>query len=213
MEKMLVAQALDERDFLRKKILEKITKLDVATVVKISDTATDNGIELEKYKSDAISAVQSIRDQIKRYKAINLAINNSNAKETVVVCGTTMTRAEAITMRKYHSSIVDLDYKLNEVLYTQISKAKVSYSNLKSLYERTKDKHISTLLQSDKAAELDKDQIDAIDTITKRDIPVIIDPLNLIDKVDTFIDDQERFYKELETAIKVSNASTFIEIE
>lgn len=213
MEKMLVAQALDERDFLRKKILEKIGKLDVATVVKVNDTTTDNGIELEKFKSTATSVVQSIRDQIKRYKAINLAISNSNAKETVVVSGTTMTRAEAITMRKDHSTGTDLDDKLNSVLHDQISTAMMSYSRAKTLYDKMKDKYTSTLLQSDKAAELSQDQIDAIDAITKREVPVLVDPLNLVEKVDTFIEDQERFYKELETAIKVSNASTFIEIE
>ena len=62
-------------------------------------------------------------------------------------------------------------------------------------------------------SKLTQDQIDAIDAITKLEVPVLVDPLNLYDKVDTFIEDQEKFYKELETAIKVSNASTFIEVE
>lgn len=213
MEKMLIAEALDERDFLRKKILEKIKKLNVATVVKTSDNAVDNGKTIDQFNEDAVSAVQSIKDQINRYKAINLAIAKSNATETVTVCGRTMSRAEAITIRKDHVSGIDLEDCLNRKLFDSISDAQVTYSRLKTNYERSRDKYIQTLLASEGAKELSDDKLKAVDSITKGDIPVLLDPVDLANQVDSFVETQEKFYKELDTAIKVSNASTFIEID
>ena len=212
-EKMVVAQALDERDFLRKKILEKIGKLNVATVVKSSDKTTENGTPIDKYQKDAVAAVQSIRDLIKRYKAINLAIAKSNTSEIVTVNGVSMTRAEAITLRKDHVAGTDLDDALNRTLFQQIQRAQAAFGRQKTVCERTKKDFIQTLLNSEKTNELDQDKIDAVSKITDGDTPVLVDPINLADKVDTYAEEQERFYKELETAIKVSNASTFIEID
>lgn len=210
---MLIAEALDERDFLRKKILEKIKKLKAATVVKTSDKTVDDGRTIEQFNEDAVAAVQSIRDQIKRYKAINLAIANSNATETVTVGGRTMTRAEAITIRKDHTMQADLEDMLNRKLFDSIGDAQVVYSRTKSSYEKSRERYIQTLLNSEGAKELSEDKLLAVDSITKGDIPVLLDPVKLIDKADTFVEEQERFYKELETAIKVSNASTFIELD
>ena len=210
---MLIAEALDERDFLRKKILEKIKKLKAATVVKTSDKTVDDGRTIEQFNEDAVTAVQSIRDQIKRYKAINLAIANSNSTETVTVGGRTMTRAEAITIRKDHAMQADLEDMLNRKLFESIGDAQVIYSRSKSAYEKSRERYIQTLLNSEGAKELSEDKLLAVDSITKGDIPVLLDPVKLIDKVDTFVEEQERFYKELETAIKVSNASTFIELD
>ena len=212
MEKMLVAEALDERDFLRKKIQEKIADLDVVTVVKTSDKTTDNGVEISKYNDDAKAAVQSIKDMITRYKAINLAIAKSNATETVTVDGQTMTRAEAITLRKDHTMGAELEENLNKQLIRQLEAAQTSFVRAKRNYDTLKDKYTQTMLSSEKEDKLSEEKINGIDALTKGEIPVLLDPVNVAGKVDDFKEKQERFYKDLETAIKVSNASTTIEI-
>ena len=212
MEKLLVAEALDERDFLRKKILEKIGKLKVVAVVQTADKTTEDGVEIEKFKSDAVAAVQSIRDQIARYKAINLAIAKSNATETITVGGKTMTRAEAITLRKDHTAGTELEETLNRSLFSQINNGKVQFTRMKKSADQVKDRYINTILQAEGIKELPEEKLNAVSTMTDGNYPVLLDPISLADKVDTFVEDQEKFYKELETAIKVSNASTFIEV-
>jgi len=208
MEKLLVAEALDERDFLRKKILEKIGKLKVVAVVQTADKTTEDGVEIE----NAVAAVQSIRDQIARYKAINLAIAKSNATETITVGGKTMTRAEAITLRKDHTAGTELEETLNRSLFSQINNGKVQFTRMKKSADQVKDRYINTILQAEGIKELPEEKLNAVSTMTDGNYPVLLDPISLADKVDTFVEDQEKFYKELETAIKVSNASTFIEV-
>lgn len=212
MEKMLVAEALDERDFLRKKILEKISELNVVAVVKASDTTTENGRDIEKFKEEAKSQVQSIRDMITRYKNINLAISKSNATETITVDGKTMTRAEAIALRKDHTVGSELEELLNKNLIKKAQNAQIRFAEKKNLYEKAKDRYIQTMLSSEGAKELSEDKINAVDALTKGDVPVLIDPNDIVSNIDTYIEKQEKFYKDLDTAIKVSNASTTIEI-
>ena len=212
MEKILVAKALDDRDFLRKKITEKIGSIKAVAVVQAADKTTDDGVEIEKFKADAVAAVQSIRDQIARYKLINLAIAKSNATEMITVAGKTMTRAEAITLRKDHTAGKELEENLNRVLFNQINNGKIQFSKMKRSADNVKDRYISTILQAEGEKELSEQKLNAVNTMTDGNYPVLIDPLSLADQVDTFVEDQEKFYKELETAIKVSNASTYIEI-
>ena len=212
MEKMLVAEALDERDCLRKKILEKISELNVVAVVKASDTTTENGRDIEKFKEEAKSQVQSIRDMITRYKNINLAISKSNATETITVDGKTMTRAEAIALRKDHTVGSELEELLNKNLIKKAQNAQIRFAEKKNLYEKAKDRYIQTMLSSEGAKELSEDKINAVDALTKGDVPVLIDPNDIVSNIDTYIEKQEKFYKDLDTAIKVSNASTTIEI-
>ena len=79
-EKMLVTQALDERDLLVKKIADKITKASFVDTIKPNeDKVFAKRIDKEEYAKEAESAYQQIVDLIERFQKIDAAIVASNA--------------------------------------------------------------------------------------------------------------------------------------
>ena len=79
-EKMLVTQALDERDLLVKKIADKIAKASFVDTIKPNeDKVFAKHIDKEEYAKEAESAYQQIVDSIERFQKIDSAIVASNA--------------------------------------------------------------------------------------------------------------------------------------
>lgn len=78
--KILVTQALDERDLLAKKINDKIQAAVLADVVKNNeDRVYNRRITREEFRKAAESAYQQIVDLIERYNRLEAAIVESNA--------------------------------------------------------------------------------------------------------------------------------------
>ena len=78
-EKMLVTQALDERDLLVKKIGDKIEKIKMVDTKKRNEEKTaDSRVTPEEFGSTAASAYQQIMDLIDRFQRIDAAIVASN---------------------------------------------------------------------------------------------------------------------------------------
>ena len=215
MEKMLVAQALDERDFLRDKIIDKINSLKgkLVVTVKASDTTTPTGVTIDEFKENAKSSYQSIKDLIKRYRDINLAINESNIKETVTVGDKTYTRAEAIALRSEYQSTKSIDKILNNLLISEASNGLARYTTTVDAFERHRRDFINSILGRDNSKDSDtNDLVKALEDFMIKGKPVLIDPLEITTKYDEISQEKTKFFKDLETAIKVSNATTFIEI-
>ena len=83
-EKMLVTQALDERDLLVKKIGDKIVKASFVDTIKPNeDKVFAKRIDKTEYAKEAESAYQQIKDLIERFQKIDAAIVESNAKTEV----------------------------------------------------------------------------------------------------------------------------------
>ena len=80
-EKMLVTQALDERDLLVKKIADKIAKASFVDTIKPNeDKVYAKRIGKEEYAKEAEAAYQQIVDLIDRFQKIDAAIVDSNAR-------------------------------------------------------------------------------------------------------------------------------------
>ena len=77
-EKLLVCDALDERDFLRKKIMNAIKESSFIGAKREREDNV-NGVSVSKFEDNAKATYQSIKDMIKRYNAIDIAITQSNA--------------------------------------------------------------------------------------------------------------------------------------
>jgi hypothetical protein len=216
MEKMLITQALDERDFLRTKITDKINKLsgNMVAVVKASDTTTASGLTIDEFKEKVKSSYQSIQDLIKRYRAINIAINNSNNTETVTVKGKTYTRSEAIALRSEYLSKNSIDKMLNDVITREASDGLYRYQTNLDRFAAHKRDYINAFLGKDRTKDSINDDklIETIENFISKDNPILIDPLEITKNYDSLTQEATEFFKELETAIKVSNATTFIEI-
>ena len=99
-EKMLVTQALDERDLLAKKIRDKIEKIRLVDCKKRNEdkTVTDR-VSAEEFAKNAESAYQQIMDLIDRYQRLESAIIASNASTYVETSRGRLSVAAAIALR------------------------------------------------------------------------------------------------------------------
>ena len=99
-EKMLVTQALDERDLLVKKINSKIAKASFVDTIKPNEEKVFAGnMKKEDYAKEAEAAFQQIMDLIDRYQKIDAAIVASNASTFVTTSYGTYSVAGAIAPR------------------------------------------------------------------------------------------------------------------
>ena len=99
-EKMLVTQALDERDLLVKKITDKIVKASFVDTMKPNeDKVFVKRISKEEYAQEAEAAYQQIIDLIDRFQKIDAAIVASNANTEITTSYGSFTVAAAISLR------------------------------------------------------------------------------------------------------------------
>lgn len=99
-EKMLVTQALDERDLLVKKIGDKIAKASFTDVKKHNEENVIEGrINEKEFCKDAESSYQQILDLIDRFQKIDAAIVASNATTKISTSYGEYTVARAISLR------------------------------------------------------------------------------------------------------------------
>lgn len=99
-EKMLVTQALDERDLLVKKIQGKIVKASFTDVKKHNEEQVlERRIPEEDFRKEAESAYQQIMDLIERFGRIDAAIVASNAATVIHTSFGDYTVAGAISLR------------------------------------------------------------------------------------------------------------------
>lgn len=99
-EKMLVTQALDERDLLVKKIGDKIAKIKLVDCKRKNEEKTvGQRLTAEEFCKQASASYQQIMDLIDRYQRIDAAIIASNASSFVETSVGKMSLACAISMR------------------------------------------------------------------------------------------------------------------
>ena len=83
-ERMLVTQALDERDLLRKKIEDKTRKARFVDIVKPNESNVfESRVTREEFAKQVEGSYQQIMDLIDRYQRFDAAIVASNAAMTV----------------------------------------------------------------------------------------------------------------------------------
>ena len=211
MEKLLVCQALDERDFLEKKINDLISKMDYIVVLREKDSAY-KGKPVDKLEEQIKADWQSVTDQIDRYNRICRAITQSNAvTEITFKDGKKMTIAEAITLKNVNK-IKDLKSKVLFFAQRAFESATIKEQDIEKSQASKREDYITTQLnnQADKKT-IDEDFIKAIDQIMKPYNAKAIDPLGLEEKINELKAEKEAFEAEVETLIKISNATTFVE--
>lgn len=213
-EKLLITQALDERDLLKKKIKAAIRDAKFVAAIREKDKAI-NGISIDEFQENAKATYQSITDMISRYNRICEAITLSNATLTITFSdGTVMTKAEAISKKKRLKDSYD---SLEDALLTKLSHeydtAVVTFDRLQNRYETERQSNISNLLSNlDKNAKLSEDQISVIDNVVVKPLtPVLINPINAKEAYEKLNTAKDTFLTEVDSLIKVSNATNFIE--
>ncbi len=217
MEKMLVTQALDERDLLVKKIRDKISKAGFVDTVKPNEEKVfDARVTREEFAKSAQSAYQQILDLIERFQKIDAAIVASNAATRIKTSYGEMTVAAAISLRsrmKGTGSYENSDFEL--ALSSRLS---FEYDRRVSLAD-TKNKQLQATAENMRLSILGKDSkvkdekpLEVVEAYVRENTTEPVDPLDVQKKIAQLKEKRDTLLSELDTQIKVSNATTFIEI-
>ena len=205
MEKMIVTRALDERDLLIKKINDAIDRASFVTVKKTSDDIVIGGKKsVQEFDDEARADLQSIRDLISRYNRLDAAILLANATTDIEVAGVTMTRAAAINLRK---TLLGRSFSNTNFDFT---KAKMAINKSQENADRQKEAMSTALASSDKKV-LSDDSLKSISAYCDNLVYSMVDPIDAEKVVGDLQGRQDELKANLESAIRISNATTYVE--
>ena len=215
-ERMLVCNALDERDFLRKKIISAINSTYFIACKRVKDdkVRTTGFTDPKTFENEAKSSYQSITDMIDRYTRLDTAITLANASTEIKLSDdTVMTRAAAISMRKalVGDTATDFTGRLISVLERQFASVSATANELNAKADRELEQYKDNMTSGDKAKELTPAVTQTLESLVADNRADIIDPIGVEKEIKKLEDKYETLKKELDSAIKVSNATTFVE--
>lgn len=217
MEKMLVTKALDERDLLKKRISDAISKAKLVSTKRPNDTKVSSGVSVNDFETEAKAQLQRIMDLIDRYERLDSAILIANATEEIEVAGKKMTRASAINLRKSLvnrsiRSLSDSDFRgmLISRMTDNLCDAKEHIARTQSVADKQREVMTSNISSNEKK-ELTTDALQGIDTYCENLVSVLVDPVNVEDKLGELTAERDELISNLESAIKISNATTYVE--
>lgn len=212
--KLLITQALDERDLLVKKINSKIERIDFVDGKKRNEEKViQQVITKEEFCKKVKTSYQRIQDLIKRYQKIDEAIITSNANTYIETSFGTYSVAVALSMRNRLRELNAMDFET--ILRNKMEENYYEVLELKDLrnrrLEEDAEKMRLSILGKDGKYKDDK-PLSVVDAYISENTVELIDPLNVLDEIESLKDKHTTLLSELETKIKISNATTFIEI-
>lgn len=212
--KLLITQALDERDLLVKKINSKIERIDFVDGKKRNEEKViQQVITKEEFCKKVKTSYQQIQDLIKLYQKIDEAIITSNANTYIETSFGTYSVAVALSMRNRLRELNAMDFET--ILRNKMEENYYEVLELKDLrnrrLEEDAEKMRLSILGKDGKYKDDK-PLSVVDAYISENTVELIDPLNVLDEIESLKDKHTTLLSELETKIKISNATTFIEI-
>lgn len=217
-EKMLVTQALDERDLLVKKISDKISKASFVDTIKPNEEKVfEKKIDKTEYAREAEAAYQQINDLIERFQKIDAAIVESNAKTEIKTSYSNFTVAGAISLRSRFRGMdaydgdADFEGKLQRKLQSEYNERVRFCDNKNSQLQLTAENMRLSILGRD-AKIKDEKPLSVVEAYVKENTTELVDPLDVKKKLEALEEKRNVLLTELDTQIKVSNATTFVEI-
>lgn len=217
-EKMLVTQALDERDLLAKKIKDKIEKASFVDTIKPNEERVfEKRIIKEEYVNEVNASYQQIFDLIDRYQKIDAAIVDSNANTMITTSYGTFTIAGAISLRRrlrgesMRDREADFEGKLKMKMQNEYNLRIRFCDDKNSKLQATAEEMRLSILGKDTKVKDDK-PLGVVDVYVKENTTELVDPLDVKKKIEILEEKKRKLLTELDTQIKVSNATTFIEI-
>ena len=216
-EKMLVTQALDERDLLVKKIGDKIAKIQVVDTKKRNEEKTVNArATADDFGNSARAAFQQIMDMIDRYQRIDAALVLSNAKTKFSTSYGDFTVTEAISLKNrlkkngiYDDAGAFEDRLIRQMEWQYQDAVQISETKNKNLEMQAENMRLSILGKDSKVK--DDKPLEVVDAYIRENTVEIIDSLDVRKKAEELRGKIDSLLTELETQIKVSNATTTIE--
>lgn len=238
--RITVVQALDERDLLVKKIMNRTQKAQFVDLMKPKAAVTwEKRVTRAAFAAEAQSAMQQIQDLIARYDSLNAAISMANATTYLDTSRGRMTVSCAIALRNRlrgggpYGELTDFEGRL-------VKKIEKSYKDEQELQRKKNEgvrKEASAQMRggsskntakvyllsgsgaqgkSREASGSKKDSAGAAAEGRRQeknmDMMRIVDPLNIRKKAEQIMEQRDQLLAELETKIKISNATTFVTI-
>lgn len=237
--RITVVQALDERDLLVKKIMHKTQKAQFVDLIRPKASMTwEKRLTREAFAAEAQSTLQQIQDLIARYDRLNAAIARSNAATYLETSKGRMTVSGAIALRNrlrgsgpfgeltdFEGRLVqrmednyrewrEIQRKKNEAARRGTSSAKGGKASAKIvvLQEAGTAGKSGGAFRGEQTGQIPK-------TVSGEKTPEkpaasfrLADPLRIRSLAEEIAGRKERLLMELETKIKISNATTYIEL-
>ena len=211
MEKMLITKALDDREFLKKKSTEKIHQAHFVATIREKDKKI-GFVEVEDFEKVAKEDFQSIVYMIDRYNRIDSAITLSNATLKIKFSnGVEITKAEAIAKKKAIYNNASFNKLLATKIARELEESVITNDRLSREADRLYETYNNNLITSAGNNKLDEDQVAAVEAMVAPNKPRIIDPIGAEEKFDKLTEEIDVFISEVDTLLKVSNATEFVE--
>lgn len=209
MEKLTVHDALAFIKVADKRIEKAIQECQFCEANKESSPKV-NGVPAKEFEDEVKNKYKSIADLIRRTENIKAALSLSNAATKITVNGKEMTVAEAIYMMQHG---IKSKQRLLIAMTARLRNARqtIEYENGTRLEERL-DKYIQSVYGSKEkvsADELDRASKD----FKARNEFKLVDPIGIVDKIAALTEEIDKFQAAVDSAIQISNATTYIEID
>ena len=198
-----------------KRLFEKeVTEIADGTVETSDDIVIGGKKSVQEFDDEARADLQSIRDLISRYNRLDAAILLANATTDIEVAGVTMTRAAAINLRKTllgrSFSNTNFDDALIRKINNDFTKAKMAINKSQENADRQKEAMSTALASSDKKV-LSDDSLKSISAYCDNLVYSMVDPIDAEKVVGDLQGRQDELKANLESAIRISNATTYVE--
>lgn len=212
---LLVTQALDERELLIHKIMDKIKAASFVDMAKHNEEKTaGKRLSRSEYAKQAKRAFQQIMDLVERYQKIDAAIVASNANTRIQTSYGEYTVAGAISLRNRLKAASG---------YEERGFENSLYDKMQEEYERcmqsihAKNRHLDDTAENMRLSILGKEArmketkpLEVVEAYVRENKAELIDPLDIVNKMQQLKERKDKLISELDTQIKVSNATTFI---
>lgn len=201
MRKISITEALNELKLYDSKITKAITNATLCGAAKKSSDKV-GVVKKENFEERAKASYQSVTDLIANRNTLKSAVVKSNAVTEVTVDDKVMTVAEAIERK---NSIENDETLLNEM--------KRQYANATTTVDK-ENKKVDAKVGKDSDKKLSKEDQEAVEKpYREKNEFEFVDPLGLYEKIQALEADIDGFKSNVDTALVLSNATTFIEVD
>ena len=208
-EKMTIHKALCELKILDSRINNAISSARFCLANKHSNEKV-NGVTVEEYKETMKASYNKASDLIRRREAIKRAVVLSNAKTIVKIGGKEYTVAEAIEMNNHG---IDLKLQLKNAMKKQYDSAMTAIISKNSVVDDKATEYVVGLFGQKESKTANEEYEKARKSYIEANTMELIDPVNILEKIEALEVEIADFTTEVDSALSVSNALTEITVE
>ena len=210
MNKITIHEALSELKIIEKKIVDSMGTNIVVSAAKLSAKKID-GMDLTEYQRKLQGNYDRVRAMYDRRNALRLAVVKSNSISMVTIAGVEMTVAQAIVRKGQIEDEVGLLRDI--IIQYENALAKLRKENGEKLEDKL-NTHLANTIGSNYKENTRLADVVAALTMEFHDNNAygLIDPINVGKVIDKMREDTGKFLAQVDSAISVSNALTYIEV-